>query len=64
MPTLSSLGRDCLMRRIAQSARNSVPDGQALRYMNTVRSFVAGQQGLATLYDAPLVPLFLTAIFT
>ena len=48
---------------IAQSARNSVPDGQVLRYMSTVRNFVAGQQGLATIYDAPLVPLFLIAVY-
>ena len=31
--------------------------------MNTVRTFIAGQQGLATLYDAPLVPLFLIAVY-
>jgi PrtD family type I secretion system ABC transporter len=57
------LGPRLLDASIAQSARNSVPDGQALRYMNTVRNFVAGQQGLATLYDAPLVPLFLIAVY-
>lgn len=57
------LGPRLLDASIAQSARNSEPDGQALRYMNTVRGFVAGPQGLATLYDAPLVPLFLVAVY-
>ena len=57
------LGPHLLDASVAQSARSSVPDGQALRYMNTVRTFIAGQQGLATLYDAPLVPLFLIAVY-
>ena len=57
------LGPRLLDASIAQSARNSEPDGQALRYMGTVRNFVAGQQGLATIYDAPLVPLFLLAVY-
>jgi PrtD family type I secretion system ABC transporter len=57
------LGPRLLDASIAQSARTSEPDGQALRYMNTVRGFVAGPQGLATLYDAPLVPLFLAAVY-
>ena len=57
------LGPRLLDASIAQSARTSVPDGQALRYMSTVRNFVAGQQGLATIFDAPLVPLFLFAVY-
>lgn len=48
---------------IAQSARLSGADGQALRSMQTIRNFVATPQGLATLYDAPLVPLFLIAVY-
>ena len=57
------LGPLLLDASIAQSSCNSEPDGQALRYMNTVRNFVSGQQGLATIYDAPLVPLFLVAVY-
>ena len=48
---------------IAQSARSSESNGQALRSMQTIRNFVATPQGLATLYDAPLVPLFLVAVY-
>lgn len=58
------LGPRLLDASIAQSARTSEPDGQALRHMHTVRNFVTGPQGLATLYDAPLVPLFLVAVYT
>lgn len=57
------LGPRLLDASIAQSARSSEPDGQALRFMATVRNFVTGQQGLATLYDTPLVPLFLAAVY-
>ena len=57
------LGPTLLDASIAQSARTSNPDGQALRDMQTVRTFVAGQQGLSALFDAPLVPLFLAAVF-
>ena len=57
------LGPRLLDASIARSARMSEPDGQALRYMATVRNFIAGQQGLATLYDTPLVPLFLIAVY-
>ena len=57
------LGPRLLDASIAQSARTSQPDAQALRHMATVRNFIAGQQGLATLYDAPLVPLFLIAVY-
>ena len=50
------LGPRLLDVSIAQSARASMPSGQALRDMHTVRGFVAGPQGLAALYDIPLVP--------
>lgn len=57
------LGPRLLDVSIAQSARASMPSGQALRDMHTVRGFVAGPQGLAALYDIPLVPLFLAAVY-
>lgn len=57
------LGPRLIDASIARSARHSDPDAQALRQMATVRGFVAGQQGLATLFDAPLVPLFLLAVY-
>jgi PrtD family type I secretion system ABC transporter len=57
------LGPRLLDVSIAQSARASEPSGQALRDMHTVRGFVAGPQGLAALYDMPLVPLFLAAVY-
>jgi PrtD family type I secretion system ABC transporter len=57
------LGPRLLDVSIAQSARSSEPNGQALRDMHTVRGFVAGPQGLAALFDAPLVPLFLAAVY-
>jgi len=57
------LGPRLLDASIAQSARSSEPNGQALRDMHTVRGFVAGPQGLAALFDAPLVPLFLATVY-
>lgn len=48
---------------IAHSARAAEPTAQALRDLHTVRSFVTGAQGLVTLFDAPLVPLFLAVVF-
>ncbi len=57
------LGPRLLDASIAQSARSSEPVSQVLRDMSTVRGFVAGPQGLAALYDAPLVPLFLIAVY-
>lgn len=57
------LGPRLLDVSVAQSARSSEPSGQALRDMHTVRAFVTGPQGLAALYDTPLVPLFLAAVY-
>lgn len=57
------LGPRLLDASIAQSARTMEPNGQALRDMATVRGFVSGQQGLAALFDAPLVPLFLAGVY-
>lgn len=57
------LGPRLLDASIAQSARSSEPASQMLRDMHGVRGFVAGPQGLAALYDAPLVPLFLMAVY-
>ena len=57
------LGPRLLEAAIARSARESQPDGQVLRHLNAVRGFVASPQGLATLFDAPLVVLFLAAVY-
>jgi PrtD family type I secretion system ABC transporter len=57
------LGPRLLEAAIARSARESQPDGQVLRHLNSVRGFVASQQGLATLFDAPLVIFFLAAVY-
>lgn len=48
---------------IAESARTSSPAGQALRDLNVVRGFLGGHQGMATLFDVPLVILFLAAVY-
>ena len=58
-----TLGPKLLDAAIAQSARASEPNSQPLRDMQAVRGFVAGAQGLATLFDAPLVPVFLVAVY-
>jgi PrtD family type I secretion system ABC transporter len=58
-----TLGPKLLDAAIAQSARASEPNSQPLRDMQTVRGFVASAQGLATLFDAPLVPVFLVAVY-
>jgi PrtD family type I secretion system ABC transporter len=58
------LGPRLLEAAIARSARESQPDGQVLRHLNSVRGFVTSPQGLATLFDAPLVILFLAAVYT
>jgi PrtD family type I secretion system ABC transporter len=57
------LGPRLLDASLAQSARTAEPSGQALRDMATVRGFVASPQGLAALFDAPLVPLFLLGVY-
>jgi PrtD family type I secretion system ABC transporter len=57
------LGPRLLEAAITRSARESQPDGQVLRHLNTVRGFVASPQGLATLFDAPLVIFFLAAVY-
>lgn len=57
------MGPRLLEAAIARSARDAEPQGHALRDMATVRGFVANGQGLATLYDAPLVPLFLASVY-
>ncbi|MFT3847436.1 MAG: hypothetical protein QM739_01795 [Propionivibrio sp.] len=57
------LGPRLFNSAVNRSATNSVPDNQFLRHMGAVRNFVAGQQGLATLFDAPLVPLFLALVY-
>jgi PrtD family type I secretion system ABC transporter len=57
------LGPRLLDAAIAHSARSSEANGQPLRDLQTVRSFVTGPQGLVTLFDAPLVPIFLLAVY-
>lgn len=57
------MGPRLLEAAIARSARDAEPQSHALRDMATVRGFVANGQGLATLYDAPLVPLFLASVY-
>lgn len=57
------LGPRLLDASIAKSALAAEPENQGLRDMATVRGFVTGVQGLASLYDAPLVPLFLAAVY-
>jgi PrtD family type I secretion system ABC transporter len=58
-----ALGPRLMDASIAWSARNAEPNGQALRDLQTVRSFVTGPQGLVALIDAPLVPLYLLAVY-
>ncbi len=58
-----ALGPRLMDAAIAYSARAAEPNGQPLRDLHTVRSFVTGQQGLVTLIDAPLVPLFLLGVY-
>jgi PrtD family type I secretion system ABC transporter len=58
-----TLGPRLLDASIAHSARAAEANGQPLRDLQTVRSFVANPQGLVTLFDAPLVPLFLVAVY-
>lgn len=48
---------------IAESARTSSPSGQALRDLNVIRGFLGGHQGMAALFDVPLVILFLVAVY-
>lgn len=57
------MGPRLLEAAIARSASDAEPQSHALRDMATVRGFVANGQGLATLYDAPLVPLFLASVY-
>lgn len=57
------LGPRLLDVSIAQSARSSEPNGQAMRDMHTVRGFIASPQGAVSLFDAPLVPLFLIVVY-
>jgi PrtD family type I secretion system ABC transporter len=59
-----NLGPRLLDASVAHSARMSEPTSQPLRDMATVRGFVSGAQGLSALFDAPLVPLFLFAVYT
>lgn len=48
---------------VADSAKISVPDDQFVRQIGIVRGFIVGPQGLVTLFDAPLVPLFLALVY-
>ena len=57
------LGPRLIDASIALSARQSESDVQVLRQMATVRGFITAPQGMATLFDAPLVPLFLIAVY-
>ncbi len=58
-----ALGPRLLDASIAYSARMAEPNGQAMRDLQTVRSFISGQQGLVTLFDAPQAPLFLAMVY-
>lgn len=58
-----AMGPRVLDAAITQSARSSEPATQPLRDLGVVRSFISSPLGLATLFDAPLVPLFLIVIY-
>ncbi|MCK0505570.1 type I secretion system permease/ATPase [Aromatoleum anaerobium] len=58
-----ALGPRLMDASIAHSARLAEPSAQALRDLHTVRSFVTGAQGLVSLIDAPLVPVFLVGVY-
>jgi PrtD family type I secretion system ABC transporter len=58
-----AMGPRVLDAAIAQSAKSSEPATQSLRDLGVVRGFVSSAQGLATLFDAPLVPLFLIVLY-
>ncbi len=58
-----ALGPRLLEHSLAQSARGPETSSQPLRDMHTVRGFIATPQGLAALFDAPLVPLFLLGVY-
>lgn len=57
------LGSRLIDLSIAQSARTSDPSSQPMRDMQTIRNFVTAPQGLAIIFDAPLVPLFLASVY-
>lgn len=57
------LGARLIDLSIAQSARTSDPNSQPMRDMQTIRNFVTAPQGLAIIFDAPLVPLFLISVY-
>lgn len=58
-----ALGPRLLEASILLSARSSAPETQGQRDLMTLRSFVTGAQGLVTFFDAPLVPVFLVAVY-
>lgn len=58
-----ALGPRLMETAISRSARLAEPDGQLLRDVQTVRGFVGAPQGLVALIDAPLVPLYLIAVY-
>ena len=60
---LLALGPRLMDASIASAARGAEADGQALRDLQAVRSFVSGPHGLVALIDAPLVPLYLLAVY-
>lgn len=60
---MAVLGPKLLDATVAQSAKSAEPVTQPLRDLGVVRSFISSPQGLATLFDAPLVPLFLLALY-
>lgn len=60
---MAALGPKLLDATVAQSAKSAEPVTQPLRDLGVVRSFISSPQGLTTLFDAPLVPLFLLALY-
>ncbi len=58
-----ALGPRLIDASIAHAAGSTDPSGQPLRDLQAVRGFVTGPQGLVALFDAPLVPVFLLAVY-
>jgi len=58
-----TMGPKLLDAAITGSATNSAPNSQPLRDLNVVRNFVAGAQGLPSIFDTPMVLLFLAVVY-
>jgi len=58
-----TMGPRLLDAAVVESAKAAEPSAQLLPDMQTVRGFLVGPQGLVPLFDAPLAPLFLFAVY-